>query len=99
MVVEYRPSQIDAKSPEAQTLGNKPDAMDPDRVVIIGAIEGSLDAARRGPFTRLCAALCPACYPGAPGRGLRFSARHGPGPRDLAAQVLDKTVDQFSRMC
>ncbi len=30
---------------EAQALDNEPDAMDPDRVAIIGAVEGSLDAA------------------------------------------------------
>lgn len=30
---------------EAQALDNEPDAMDPDRVAIIGAIDGSLDAA------------------------------------------------------
>ncbi len=30
---------------EAQALDNEPDAMDPDRVAIIGAIGGSLDAA------------------------------------------------------
>ncbi len=37
---------------EAQALGNEPDAMDPDRVAIIGAIGGTLDAAT-APLQRL----------------------------------------------
>ena len=60
---------------EAQALDNEPDAMDPDRVAIIGAIGGSLDAAT-APLQRLERSVQPWVTYGILQRQFRVAAEH-----------------------